>query len=54
MWPVIIKKDGEVYNFVSEKPGWLLYENETSFVLVGKQEAFRFAFEAALDDPDPS
>ena len=52
MWPKVIEKDGEVFSFSAEKPGWLLYENENAFVLVGKQEAFRLAFEATLDEPD--
>ena len=42
-WPRVIRKYGELFRFKEEKPGWLVYENAESFVLVGRQEAVDLA-----------
>ena len=40
MWPQTIVKYNEKFRFVKEQPGWLVYENEEAFILVGKEESF--------------
>ena len=38
-WPKIIERDGERFQFVAERPGWLVYANDEHQILVGKIEA---------------
>lgn len=42
-WPRWIIKDSERLEFAEERTGWLIYENEKHFILVGREEALSLA-----------